>query len=83
MALTDDEISRKILLLVADLYKAKRPLTVTQIAKRNGLAWKTANGYVKFLEKAEWIVCTRTKRRTYCELQSDIRKSMDREMKRA
>jgi len=67
-------MSRNSLYILADLFRAKRPLSVKRVAERNNISWKTADNNVKKLEKRGLVKCKRSKRRTYCEIAKEVRK---------
>jgi len=69
-------ISRNRLLILADLYKANRPLSIKQISQRNKVTWKTANSSIKKLEEKRLVSCDRSKRRTYCKVSNEALKSL-------
>ena len=58
--------------VLADLWKAKRPLSVSQIAERNNIVWKTANDHVESLKKRGLIKTKKSVRRTYCEIKKEF-----------
>lgn len=62
--------------ILADLWKAKRPLSVSQIAERNNIVWKTANEHVKSLKKRGLIKTKKSVRRTYCEIKKEFMQSI-------
>ena len=61
-------LTRNSKLIIADLFRAKRPLSIKKIAERNGIAWKTANENIKRLERRFIVKCDRTRRKTSCKL---------------
>ena len=62
--------------ILADLWKAKRPLSVSQIAERNGVAWKTANDHIESLKERGLIKTNKSVRRTYCEIKKEFIQSI-------
>jgi len=68
--------------IIADLARAKRPLSINQLASRNSLAWKTVSENAQILEKRKIIKCNFTqgksgkKGKRACELTSPIKKTL-------
>jgi Mn-dependent DtxR family transcriptional regulator len=60
--------------VLANLCKAKRPLSVKRISERTDLSWKTVNDNIKLLEKRKLIKCERSARRTYCKVRPEVTK---------
>ncbi|MEK6927098.1 MAG: hypothetical protein AABX11_01565 [Nanoarchaeota archaeon] len=54
--------------ILADLTKARRPMSIKQIADRNNVYWKTANENIKKLETRKLILCSHGTRRNYCKI---------------
>ena len=69
-------LPRNAKIILADLYRARRPLSIKRIAERNRIAWKTANENIKRLERREAVKCSRTRRKTSCSVTSKIRKRL-------
>ena len=69
-------LTRNSKIILADLFKAKRPLSIKKIAERNSIAWKTANENIIRLEKRGAIKCRRTIRKTSCDLTEQLRKEL-------
>lgn len=61
-------------LILADLFRAKRPLSISRIAERNRVTWKTADNSIKRLESKGFVNCKRSVRRTYCTVSREARK---------
>ncbi len=43
--------------ILADLFRARRPLSVKKIAERNEVAWQTAKDNIERLEKKGLVKC--------------------------
>lgn len=71
------ELTRNSKIILADLVRAKRPLSIRQIAQRNNVAWKTAKDNVDKLKRRGAVNCKITKRKTYCEVNPQLRKRFD------
>ena len=56
-----EPLTRNSKIILADLAKAKRPLSIKQISERNKIAWKTASDNSKILEKRNLIRCISNK----------------------
>lgn len=69
-------LTRNSKIIVADLFRARRPLAVRRIAERNNIAWKTANDNIKRLEGRGIVKCKRSTRRTYCELTPQAKRDL-------
>ncbi len=75
-------LTRNSKIILADLFKAKRPLSIQQISKRNKIAWKTASDNAKKLEVRKLIDCKFTKGKSgkkgkrSCELTPSTRKRL-------
>lgn len=69
-------LPRGSIYILADLWKAKRPLSISQIAERNGIAWKTANEHINTLKERGFIKITKTVRRTYCQIKKEFMDSI-------
>ncbi len=78
-------LTRNSKIILADLFMAKRPLSVRKIAERNKIAWKTASDNLKKLERRGLVTCKsklakgggrRGKRA--CSLNPQIRKQLRR-----
>lgn len=67
-------LTRNSKIILADLFRARRPLSIKKIAERNDIQWKTANKNISLLEKRRLVSCSRTTRRTYCQVNKNIRK---------
>lgn len=70
------QLTRNSKIILADIFRAKRPLSIKQIASRNNIAWKTANENIRRLEKRGAIKCRRTIRKTSCDLTKELRKEL-------
>ncbi len=66
-------LTRNSKLILADMIRARRPLSVRSIANRNNVAWKTASNNIKALKTRGLVNCKVSKRRTYCEPTKNIR----------
>lgn len=62
--------------ILADLARARRPLSVKRIAERNKIAWKTANTNIKKLERRGAVKCERSTRRTYCKVTRQVKRDL-------
>lgn len=69
-------LTRNSKIILADLLRARRPLSIKKIAERNNIAWKTANENIRKLEKRGAIKCNRTIRKTSCDLTKNLRKEL-------
>jgi DNA-binding transcriptional regulator GbsR (MarR family) len=65
-------LSKTSIDILADIVKAKRPLSVSKIAERTGFSWKTTNEHIKKLKTRRLIECNKTKRRNYCKATQQI-----------
>ena len=74
--MTKKPLTRNSKLILADIFRAKRPLSIKQIADRNKIAWKTANENIKKLEGRGAIKCKRTIRKTSCNLTKELKKEL-------
>jgi len=69
-------LTRNSKIILADLFRAKRPLSIKRIAERNGLAWKTANDNIKRLETRKAVKCKRSIRKTSCQITKEARREL-------
>ena len=68
-------LTRNSKLILADMIRARRPLSVRSIASRNNVAWKTASNNIKALKTRGLVSCKVSKRRTYCMPSNNVKKS--------
>jgi len=67
------QLTRSSKIILTDLFRARRPLSVKKIAERNEMSWKTANDNIKRLENKGLVKCKRSERRTYCQITRPVR----------
>lgn len=71
-------LTRNSKLILADLFRARRPLSIKRIAERNRMAWKTANENIRRLEGRGVVKCKRSVRKTSCSITPKVRKRLGR-----
>ena len=71
----EKELPRRGIKILANLCKAKRPLSIKSISERTEMSWKTVDDHIKTLEKRKLIKCERSKRRTYCTVNKEVLKN--------
>ncbi len=67
------KLPRNAKLILVDLCRARRPLSVRRISERNDVHWKTANDNIQRLEKQGLVSCERGKNRTMCQPSKKIK----------
>lgn len=71
-------LTKSGLKIIANLHRAKRPLSIKRISERTNLSWKTCNDNIKKLEQRKILSCERTKRRTYCKITKEAKMELER-----
>jgi biotin operon repressor len=64
--------------ILADLYRANRFVSVTQLAMRLGYSWITINKYVWRLKKKGVVITDKTPRRTYVAIDPEYRARLNK-----
>ena len=55
-------------IILSDMEKARRPLSIQQISRRTKLSWPTVNKHMTFLEKKKKTICVKKGNRRICEI---------------
>ena len=77
-----EPLTRNSKIILADLARARRPLSIKQISERNRIAWRTASDNTIKLEKRKLIKCkwirgdTGKRGKRSCELTPTTKKAL-------
>lgn len=69
-------LPRNAIIILADLVRARRKLTIRQVSERTGMAWQTISSNIKKLRRRRLIKIKRLKNRTYVEASDSARRSL-------
>ncbi len=73
-------LPRNAKIILADLARARRPLSVRKIAERNKIAWKTASDNIGRLERRGLAICkvgASKKGKRSCSITTKARKELE------
>ena len=71
-----EKLTNNAIKILADLFRARRPLSIKKIASRNDIHWKTASDNIKRLESRKLVKCERTRMKTSCQVTKRTRRAL-------
>ncbi|MEN7982610.1 MAG: hypothetical protein ABFQ65_04130 [Nanoarchaeota archaeon] len=63
--------------ILASLYRARRPVSMSQLVSRTGYAWNTIKNNVKVLEDRGVVIVKRSTRRSYVIIDPNYKARLD------